>query len=307
MEPGTDLTAILWKSLQSTQIQTQLDQSHNLYEIVKENSDSQSDHHDDSGGAMRPSSDNENLDKQLRKLRKSKKLLVRPKNAQVNVYANRVRHTFEAVYSLLKEGAKEEVIKETISQELMDKPLYPDTGAAPTMSVANLSNFIDIRKSKDWVFYYLSDHVPRKGSIHPHFIYTKVPGWLYDASRIANEKGLFLIYSTDMRGVSEWMGQLCSLINMHNLLSINLESQQGINCTAILIHLAGLLSTRPINSINRQGMHFPNSILQKCTFENVKNCLAKIEGTDDLSSFVSATIACLPHRTGTNSFDVMST
>ena len=33
IEPGTDVTALLWKTLQSSQIQNQLDQSHNVYTI----------------------------------------------------------------------------------------------------------------------------------------------------------------------------------------------------------------------------------------------------------------------------------
>ena len=174
-------------------------------------------------------------------------------------------------------------------------------------NLSNLGNFIDLRKCKNTVYYVLSDFVIRKGTIHPHVIYNNVPGWLYDAvnKSMETEPRLHLIYSTDMRGVNEWLGQLCSLINLHNLFAADLEANQKLNCSAILIHLAGLLSNHPLNSINRQGMSFPDSILQKSTFENVNKCLADIHGRDNLSSFVSSTLACVPHKTGTNSFDLI--
>ena len=174
-------------------------------------------------------------------------------------------------------------------------------------SLSNLGNFIDLRKCKNTVYYVLSDFVIRKGTIHPHVIYNNVPGWLYDAvnKSTETEPRLHLIYSTDMRGVNEWLGQLCSLINLHNSFAADLEANQKLNCSAILIHLAGLLSNHRLNSINRQGMSFPDSVLQKSTFENVNKCLAVIQGGDNLSSFVSSTLACVPHKTGTNSFDLI--
>ena len=174
-----------------------------------------------------------------------------------------------------------------------------------TNGFSNLTSFIDLRKSKQWVLYLLSDNVPRIGTIYPHFIFNKIPGWLFDAARIASVNNLSLIYSTDMRGVCEWMGQLCHLINLHYMFHINLERQNKLNYTVILIHLAGLLTKQKINPINRQGMSFQSSILQSTTFENVRKQLSNASGCDNLSNSISATLMCIPRRTGTNSFNVV--
>ena len=291
LPPGTDLTAIIWKTLQSTQIQTQLDQSHNLYEIQKlgnipENT------------KLRYYSDNydfriANIDKDLRKINNARngaiRVVKRTKRSNSNIengYLNKMRNLFHKIYDILlnTKSLDLELIKNTIREDLVETPTLRDDPVGTQQDLgwlANLANYTDVRKNKEWVRYILSDFIPREGLIHPHPIFNKIPGWLFDAIQISNrqpeDKKLFIIYSTDIRGINEWMGQLCSLINIHNLLSVNLEAQQGLNCTAILVHLAGILSTRPLNSINRQGMSFPDSILQKTTFENVKKFLSQMQ------------------------------
>lgn len=312
LPPGTDLTAIIWKTLQSTQIQTQLDQSHNLYDIEKlqlQNTRKNKFNYYCDNYEFRVA----DIDKQLRKIKSAlgqKREMVRKKRKICNVnldnlYLPKIRTLYNKIYDIL---SSDKEVKDIIIKDLLETPTLNTDGqksAVDSVWLANLGNYMDVRKNKEWVSYILSDMIPRQGVIHPHPIYNKIPGWLFDAIGLSKDK-LFLIYSTDMRGVNEWMGQLCSLINLHNLLSVNLEAQQGLNCTAILIHLAGILSTRPLNSINRQGMSFPESILQKSTFENVKKFLSNVNGSDNLCSFVSSTIACLPHKTGTNSFDLIS-
>ena len=134
-----------------------------------------------------------------------------------------------------------------------------------------------------------------------------MPGWLVDALQIAYKYKLYLIYSTDIRGVNQWLGQLCSLINLHNLLNLNNNNNNNnINYTALLIHIAGVLSTNTLNPINRQGMLFSDNVLQRCTFENVKRKLSSIENDcDNLSSFISLSLMCLPQKSGTNYFDII--
>ena len=184
-------------------------------------------------------------------------------------------------------------------------PLHYDDLTEINNFPTNITNFIDLRKNKKWVLYMLSDNIKRYGTIQSHIIYNKVPGWLIDAIQISYRKNLHLVYSTDIRGVNEWMGQTCSLINLHHLFSLYLE-RNNINYTIILLHLAGILSSKTLNPINRQGMHFSENILQKCTFENVKNMLSQASGCDNLSSFISSTLMCVPHKSGTNYFDLLT-
>lgn len=310
LAPGTDLTAIIWKTLQSTQIQTQLDQSHNLYDIEKLKKEK------DNDCKLKYFWDNHdyriaNIDEELEKFENATKRKRTKRTTNINIenlYLPKIRKIYNKIYDVILYNKKDN-IKDIIIEELLESPnlnTENEKSIVDSAWLANLGNYMDIRKNKEWVSYILSDFIPRQGAIHPHPIYNKLPGWLLDAMQIAKEKNLYLIYSTDIRGVNEWLGQLCSLINIHNLLSVNLEAKQGLNCTAILIHLAGILSTKPLNSINRQGMSFSNSILQKSTFENVKKFLSNVNGSDNLCSFVSATIACVPHKTGTNSFDIIT-
>ena len=89
-----------------------------------------------------------------------------------------------------------------------------------------------------------------------------------------------------------------------HLLSL-IEINQNTNYTALLLHIAGILSTNTLNPINRQGMLFSKNVLQKCTFENVKRLLSKAQDSDNLSSFISSTLLCVPQKSGTNAFDLL--
>lgn len=323
ISPGTDLTAIIWKTLQSTQIQTQLDQSHNLYDIERliikpENVPKNNLKYFNEEDVFRIA----NIDRDLGKIDSTLRRKRKRNNrwaAVENLYLPKIRKLYNKIYDILSTSSNKEEEDEDVSSAI-EKVIVRDLLESPTLNennnekftvdsawLANLGNYMDIRKNKDWVIYVMSDLIERRGPINPHPIYNKIPGWLFDAIQISAREQKYLIYSTDVRGANEWLGQFCSLINLHNLFSVNLETQQGMNCTAMLIHLAGILSTRPLNSINRQGMSYPNSILQKTTFESVNKFLSKVDGFDNLSSFISSTIACLPHKTGTNSFDVNST
>ena len=188
----------------------------------------------------------------------------------------------------------------------------------------NINSLIDIRRSKKWVKYVLSDNIERYGTMESHFIYNKLPGWLFDAARLCypsekdndnNNNTLSLVYSTDMRGVQLWMGQLCSLINLHNLIAATIEKKRddddnnnnNINYTVILMHLAGLLSKSPLNPINRQGMTFPGSILQTTMFENVKKQMTShLQGDDNLTNSISCALTCTHPPTGTKIFNMLS-
>ena len=343
-EPGTDITALLWKLLQSTQIQCSLDTSHNLYRIKrkkktkitttitkqKKNKNKKKRNGDIKPSTIALSSSSsfsfENLDDILLLLKSSISsqtvdttttattaattdyLDPRKKRKRKNVYHTKIQTLYK---DIVKSSKTYDSIRRAIQHHLIDTPMSCEGNqyAELTKGFSNLTSFIDIRKSKKWVLYLLSDNVPRIGTIQPHFIFNRIPGWLFDAVQIASRdnKNLSLIYSTDMRGVSEWMGQLCHLINLHYMFHVNLETHnKKLNCTAIIIHLAGLLTEQKINPINRQGMSFPSSVLQSSTFENVKKQLEKVSGRDNLSNFISTTLMCIPRRTGTNSFNLVS-
>ena len=145
-----------------------------------------------------------------------------------------------------------------------------------------------------------------------------MPGWLVDALQIAYNRKLYLLYATDVRGVNTWLGQVSSLINLHNLLNRNSRppadssisssssSSSSVNYTALLLHVAGVLSTNQLNAINRQGMLFSKNVLQRCTFENVKRKLTGVSDVDNLSNFISLALTCLPQKSGTNYFDLLT-
>ena len=376
-EYGTDITALLWKIFQSTQIQKQLDLSHNLYKLPQFNFNNNNNNNtvknlnnntnnnntnpcnlkDNNISTSKKSKiiapkTNNNItiarkkEKNLNKNPRSVKLLIKnldklinrsdeknsvkkkKNNRQLikNVYSEKLLKLYDAIAlvdSPLLELDKinyDEYIYKQINEHLVNSPLTPqnilgDDYAQDIIfkndtenSFSNIANFINIRKSKIWVLYLLSDGIPRYGTIHPHPVYNLLPGWLFDALQIIGNLNMHLIYSTDLRGVNTWMGELANLINIHNLLSIDIE-KNGFNCTLILMHIVGLFSSESTNPISRQGIKFPDSILQKTTFENVKNLLsAAIEqkqNYDNLCSFISSTIACIPHKSGSNSFNLL--
>lgn len=305
LDPGTDITAILLKIFQSSQIQTQLDSSHNLYKNIEKEKKSLNNDTSSPNICNNTSEDLENLDALLSEKCCSKKKNIKTNNE--NVYQTSVGNIYNLFSTL--DSNKSSLNKHCIIEQELIKSI--SSLSSPTIMClketsifGNITNFIDLRKSKKWVSYLLSDNVIRYGVIQPHFIFNKIPGWLFDAIQLSYENNLYLIYSTDMRGVNEFMGQVCSLINLHNMLSLKLETD-GENYTAILIHLAGILSTNSLNPINRQGMTYPESVLQKTTFENVKRFLNKASGSDNLRNFISSSLMCVPHKSGTNSFDLL--
>ena len=326
IEPGTDITALLWKTLQSSQIQKQLDQSHNVYSIDNTTTTT----NNNNVGQIGFSSQKVNLldipndDVFFHLLPYSSQIIrnidddigindddndrKRSSNNKSNVYFTKLYNLY--LY-LNNNNNNNNNLKSLLLSTFIKNPTTPssttnlceDNMYFLNNFHTNITNFIDVRKNKNWVLYSLSDNIRRYGTVEPHLIFNKMPGWLVDALQIAYTHNLYLIYSTDIRGVNEWLGQLCSLINLHNLLALN---GIDINYTAILIHIAGVLSTKTLNPINRQGMFFSDNVLQKCTFENTKNFLSKAKDCDNLSSFISSTLMCLPQKSGTNYFDLLS-
>ena len=332
---ATDVTAQLFKILQSQQIQSQLDSVHNFHKcnddkIENKKGVKKSRQSSTIAKKKKKKGKLKNLDKDLslfssqicslNQMHFKKKTL---SLIETNSYSQKLLDVYDNIKTLMKNGNSIEKInlEMEVIYKLMYNPLDPvqDLGKdfetnpqfiKDTMYITNLSNFIDLRKSKIWVMYLLSDMRVRYGTMHYHPIFNKLPGWLFDVIWICSKHNLYLIYSTDMRGVSQFMDQLCSLLNIHHLISLDLETP-NLNYTSILIHLVGILSCNSLNPINRQGMKFPSSILQKTTFENVRNQFVRIskktcnDNHDSLTSFISTIIMCLKHKTGTNAFNIV--
>ena len=311
MDPGTDVTSLILKTFQSKQIQIQLDLTHNLYK-EKKLENIQRKYQKNKFSKKRRKIKMDDLDERLRRsnFNQSQEIPHRP---LTNAYAHKI---FE-IYRTYQDGTGGDArVKFRIEETLLNEPLFHETSSVAGQLEEidnyfnNISSFIDLRKSKTWVSYMLSDNVRRIGSITNHPVYNTCPGWVIDALIISSKNNLHLIYSTDLRGTNSCFGQLVSLINIHNLLDYFLEDgADETNYTIVLIHLAGILTETTLNPINRQGIRFPASILQKTTFENVKkqllNASQNDENYDSLCSFVSPTIVCLPHKTGTNAFNLI--
>ena len=174
-----------------------------------------------------------------------------------------------------------------------------------------VAHFIDNRKIKLFVRYMLSDGLERYGIVLGHPVFPGLPMWIFDACRlVAENPKLYLLYSTDTRNVSKWFGHLVSLTNMSNLLYLKIERDNPeINTTLIFLHLVGIFTHNMNDPINRQGMKYQGNILQRTTFENVKNQLSKMAKSradfDTLNNFISSTTMCVPRPTGTNSFGIV--
>lgn len=276
MDAGTDVSAIAWKILQQTQIQNQLDQTHYIHE--KGNTE-------------------ENIERVNNDISK-------------NPYLFKINEIFEKSQNNLEKILFTKLfLEETVPEkDLIKTKLFKiDTEQIFT----SLSHFIDIRKSKFWVEYMLSDKKKRYGTTASHPVYPAIPGWIIDAVyALKKNPNLYLIYSTDVRGVDKWLGHLCSIINISKLLYLRIEKEMtNLNATLIFLHVAGLLTPETLNPINRQGMKYPCSILQKVTFENVRLQLLSASHEnklcDNLCNFVGATTTCVPQRTGTNCFNLL--
>ena len=331
-EIGTDISAIFWKKCQNVQLQKQLDQSHNI--TNRTNNVNQKNY--------RPINErkeciNDKINmKQLKKLNidlyfKMKKKRKRSycsfqktnnkKFSQLKIYI--IFKYFLKIYKrcvrdikLNNNNAKRNVVRNNMFRYLIrkNKITYSKTDKIFQNDIFNIfsyiAHFIDCRKSKLYVRYMLSDGVERIGINLGHPIFPAIPLWIFDVIRlIFNDNQLYLIYSTDTRNVAKWFGHLTSLVNLSNLLYMKIEqSNSDINATLILLHLGGIFTKNLTDPINRQGMKYPCSVLQKTTFENVKNQLLKISKEkklyDNLSSFISSTLMCVPRCTGTNSFNL---
>ena len=341
IEAGTDLTALIWKSLQSSQIQKQLDQSHNMYTFNhtndSNNKDKKENYNNDIVTDNATNNDNSTL---LNNLPTNLFLYLLPYKNQIiqnidemypdnnninnnnnnnnknnnNYYYNDLYNLYSYFNNINNEDIKRKILKSKIISAFVKNPINLLTQSylwekemernelfEVQNYFCNINNFIDLRKNRKYVIYCLSDNVERCGLIEPHIIFNKMPIWLVDALQYAYDNNLYLVYSTDIRGVNQWMGQLCSLINIHNLLNMN---ENNSNNTALLLHIAGILSLNSLNAINRQGMWFSNNVLQRCTFENIKKLLSNVSDCDDLSSFISTSLMCLPQKSGTNYFDL---
>ena len=283
MEPGTELSSIIWKKLQQEQIQAELDQSHN---ISNSNNNNKGGDDDDVKKI--------NLNPYFKKI-----------DCIYNDFCNNNNFSLDELIFKYMLGKENTMPSNEFKGNLHFKK---DTEFLFT----SLNHFIDCRKSKNWVEYVLSDNIKRYGTTAHHPIFPSVPGWLIDVLCALKENSkLYLIYATDIRGVDKWLGHFCSVINISNLLFLKTEKINNMNATLILLHVAGLLTPDTLSPINRQGMKYPRSILQKATFENVRAQLLALANKkkmcDNLCNFVGATIACVPHRTGTNSFNLINT
>lgn len=178
-------------------------------------------------------------------------------------------------------------------------------------SVTNLS---ELRRPRRWCKYAMSDGIIRFGCIQKHPLYKCIPGWLVDAINVRTRKGTALLWCTDVRGVNLYLGSVCSLINLHHLFQ-RIESVNHDNFTTILAHLT-VLSTVPLNPINRRGMKYPNNAISARTFEDVKRSLLQLSRTtkrdnnnkdllDSLDTFFARLMMVMPHKIGTNSFDLI--
>ena len=346
-DAGTDISAIFWKKCQNVQLQKQLDQSHNIanknnnsgnlinktkkktFENIKSSKIIKRKNNEYKLKLLKRS----NIDLYFKERKKKKRLI---KKKKVMPHYKRFNRKFSQIKFLLifkyilkiyrscvrdlrnkKSDNNELVVRRNIKKYLINNN-YMSYSRKDKIFQSDMFNifsyiahFIDCRKCKIYVRYMLSDGIERIGIILGHPIFPAIPLWIFDVIRllIKNDQ-LYLIYSTDTRNVAKWFGHFTSLVNLSNLLYLMIErGNSELNTTLILLHLGGIFTKNLTDPINRQGMKFPCNVLQKTTFENVKNQLLKISKekklVDNLSSFISSTIMCVPRGTGTNSFNLM--
>ena len=331
---GTDISAVFWKKCQNVQLQKQLDQSHS---IGNRNSSNENDKNKIKGRTKR----------RERKISKSKLKLIKRLNIDLyfKIKEKKRRKSHASLRKLNKKFSQIKILiifrylSRIYKQCVDDLKRFPNRCANAIIKrnvykyliynnvislfkkdkiyqndmfniFSYIAHFIDCRKCKLYVRYMLSDGVERVGIILGHPIFPAIPMWVFDVVRLVskNEK-LHFVYSTDTRNVAKWFGHLTSLVNLSNLLYLKIErGNADVNATLILLHLGGIFTKNLADPINRQGMKYPCNVLQKTTFENVKNQLLKVSKEkrlyDNLSSFISSTIMCVPRVTGTNSFQL---
>ena len=346
-EIGTDISAIFWKKCQNVQLQKQLDQSHNIANrgldkiktYNKESSKDKKKYINELKILKRVNIDSyfkakrKKFKKKKRGFGNSRHKRSYRKFSQVKFFI--IFHYFLKIYHRCARELKKSktsnknnkdndnvnantasIIHKNIFKYLINNNYmsYDKKDKIFQNDMYNIfsyiAHFIDCRKCKIYVRYMLSDGIERVGIILGHPIFPSIPLWIFDVLRLLFENNqLYLIYSTDTRNVAKWFGHLTSLVNLSNLLYLMIErGNSDLNASLILLHLGGIFTKNLTDPINRQGMKYPCNVLQKTTFENVKNQLLKVSKekklVDNLSSFISATIMCIPRGTGTNSFNL---
>lgn len=317
--PGFDIAASLWKIIQQTCIQNQLDSTHDMYKNLKTKTTMCL-----SNDMTITNNDNNNIIiKNLDHLHfpSSKLSTIKPFITSKLYSINKSIYT--SLLNLLK--LEKNLNENFIKLILLDTPFDPsviwgknnkddydsifkrDISLYSNLSSNGVNNLIDLRMSKVWVEYMMSDGIIRYSTLHPHPIYNACPGWLIDVINIQmSNLDISLIYCTDIRGVNLFLGQLCSLINLHNLFR-KFETSKT-NYTAILLQMT-VLSNESLNPINRRGNKFPGNAIASRSFEDIKRYLLATQKlniiSDNLHSFVSRLTTCLPPQVGTNFFNII--
>ena len=268
-EPGIDVTASLWQIIQHSTIQHQLDSSHIMYSNSNNNNNNNNNSSNNHQYYQKRTKEIGCYEFALRMLKwRSSILLVLPETIV------RFFEVYVPIPPLSDFSFRKDV-------DMFDK---------------SITNLYELRCPKRWCKYMLTDGVIRYGCIQKHpnsslmtSSFSVLPGWLVDAINIFkrkkkqinslnleknNDLGLGLVWCTDVRGVSNYMGSVCSLINLHHLFQ-RFEYIHQDNFTVVLAHMT-VLSTAPLNSITRRGLHYPMTAISSRTFEDIRRSLLKL-------------------------------
>ena len=277
-EPGSDITSFLWQYLQQNTIQEQLNRTHDMYQ----------NHH--RIGQQQPPP---------------------PPSTQKKKYWLYTEAVKQAASSSSPKAVEKYLTAYVPPVPREDVNFLNDV----TVFDDSLTNLMELRRVKLWAKYMLSDGVIRYGTIQTHPLYNVCPGWLMDVLwHQKQKKNLTLVWCTDIRGVNEYLGSLCSTINLHHLFR-RLEKKDRNNYSAILLQMT-VLSTEALNPINRRGIKFPQAAVTACTFENIKRSLSAmkkkkkkkintvVEYKDNVAAPFTRLMLAMPVPIGTNYFDI---
>lgn len=271
-QPGTDVTASLWQVIQHTTIQHQLNATHEMYNWRSAKEEKKTNWR--RGGSTCP----KNVYGPIMETLKRKPVLDRGQ-----------------LFQFLRWYVPTPPAKD--GRFLTDVNIFDKS----------LTNLCELRRAKVWCKYMLTDGIIRYGCIQKHPLYNGCPGWLMDILELRRRgRNLALLWCTDIRGVNDHMGSVCSLINLHHLFQ-RIERVHGDNFTALLAHLT-VLSTAALNPINRRGLKYPSSSISSRTFENVRRSLLRKcnnNETDTLVSYFTRIMMVMPHKIGTNFMDLV--
>ena len=302
-EPGTDITAFLWKMIQHTSIQNQLDSTHDMYKLT-------------TSTATTTTTTTTTTTATITTMRGT------PLKITYSINQTSSNSVYSGLIDVNLKNISDISLLECLVQNiLLECPLTPDIFCSyncdpvfqrdiaiyENKSSVGINNLIDLRMPRVWIEYLMTDGVKRYGTCHNHPIFNNCPGWLIDAIHLQiTNPNLSLVYSTDIRGVNTHLGQLCSLINLHHI--FRRFENVTTNYSALLLQLT-VLSNASINSINRRGNKFPANIISSSSFEDVKRQIMATERSnllrDDMSSFVSRLTTSLPPPVGTNFFNLI--